>query len=45
MVGLLNVDKPLGMSSAQAVGRLRRASGEKRVGHGGTLDPAASGVW
>ncbi|HEV1998158.1 MAG TPA: tRNA pseudouridine(55) synthase TruB, partial [Candidatus Dormibacteraeota bacterium] len=26
------------------MGRLRRSSGEKRVGHGGTLDPAATGV-
>lgn len=32
------------MTSAAAVGRLRRSSGEKRVGHGGTLDPAATGV-
>ncbi|MFN2462733.1 MAG: tRNA pseudouridine(55) synthase TruB [Candidatus Dormibacteria bacterium] len=44
MIGLLNVDKPMGLTSAAVVGRLRRSSGEKRVGHGGTLDPRATGV-
>ncbi|MHB8508487.1 MAG: tRNA pseudouridine(55) synthase TruB [Candidatus Dormibacteria bacterium] len=44
MVGLLNLDKPAGLSSAQAIARLRHSSGERRVGHGGTLDPAATGV-
>jgi tRNA pseudouridine55 synthase len=43
-VGVLNLDKPRGLGSAAAVGRLRRSSGIKRVGHGGTLDPLASGV-
>ncbi|MFN2466272.1 MAG: tRNA pseudouridine(55) synthase TruB [Candidatus Dormibacteria bacterium] len=41
---MLNLDKPAGLTSAAAVGRVRRSSGEKRVGHGGTLDPSATGV-
>lgn len=41
---MLNLDKPSGMTSAAVVGRLRRSSGVRRVGHGGTLDPLASGV-
>lgn len=41
---LLAVDKPIGPSSHDMVGRVRRALGERRVGHAGTLDPAASGV-
>lgn len=41
---LLGVDKPLGMTSHDVVNRVRRALGEGRVGHAGTLDPAASGV-
>ena len=41
---LLAIDKPLGLSSHDVVGRVRRALGERRVGHAGTLDPAASGV-
>jgi tRNA pseudouridine55 synthase len=44
MHGLLNVDKPVGMSSFHAVRRVRRLTGVQRAGHGGTLDPAASGV-
>ena len=41
---LVAVNKPLGLSSHDVVNRVRRAVGEKRVGHAGTLDPAASGV-
>ncbi|MDD7365001.1 MAG: tRNA pseudouridine(55) synthase TruB [Olsenella sp.] len=41
---LLGVDKPLGMTSHDVVTRVRRSLGEGRVGHAGTLDPAASGV-
>lgn len=41
---LLAVDKPVGMTSHDVVSRVRRALGEKRVGHAGTLDPLASGV-
>ena len=42
--GILVVDKPLGWTSFQVVARVRRLSGEKRVGHAGTLDPLATGV-
>ena len=44
MDGLLVVDKPAGPTSHDVVARVRRALGEARVGHTGTLDPAASGV-
>lgn len=42
--GWLVLDKPLGMSSAQAVAAVRRALGAAKAGHGGTLDPLATGV-
>ena len=42
--GLLNVNKPAGCTSFSIVAGIRRLSGERRVGHAGTLDPAASGV-
>jgi tRNA pseudouridine55 synthase len=42
--GFLVLDKPAGLSSHACVGRVRRAYGLKRVGHGGTLDPAVTGV-
>ena len=38
------VDKPGGMTSHDVVGRLRRITGEKSIGHLGTLDPMATGV-
>ena len=44
MDGLLVVDKPVGPTSHDVVARVRRALGERRVGHTGTLDPAASGI-
>jgi tRNA pseudouridine55 synthase len=44
MEAIFNVYKPLGVTSHQVVDALRKASGEKRVGHAGTLDPAAEGV-
>ncbi|MDE7406116.1 MAG: tRNA pseudouridine(55) synthase TruB [Clostridiales bacterium] len=44
MNGLINLYKPTGMSSAQAVSRVKRILGEKTVGHMGTLDPMAEGV-
>lgn len=44
MNGFLNILKPPGMTSAAVVAMVRRATGEKRVGHAGTLDPEASGV-
>jgi tRNA pseudouridine55 synthase len=42
--GILNIDKPWGETSFRVVARVRRLTGERRVGHGGTLDPAATGV-
>lgn len=42
--GILNIDKPAGMTSHDVVARVRRMSGQRRVGHAGTLDPAATGV-
>lgn len=44
MNGLLVVDKPGGMTSHDVVARLRRITGEKSIGHLGTLDPMATGV-
>ena len=44
MLGFLNLHKPQGMTSHDCVGRVRRICGLKRVGHGGTLDPLATGV-
>ncbi|OFW29641.1 MAG: tRNA pseudouridine(55) synthase TruB [Acidobacteria bacterium RIFCSPLOWO2_02_FULL_65_29] len=44
MDGLLIVDKPVGPTSHDVVARVRQALGERRVGHTGTLDPAAGGV-
>lgn len=44
MNGFLNILKPAGISSAAVVGKIRRITGEKRVGHAGTLDPEAAGV-
>jgi tRNA pseudouridine55 synthase len=42
--GWLSIDKPLGLTSTQVVAAVRRATGAAKVGHGGTLDPLASGV-
>ena len=42
--GILNIDKPKGATSMDVVRRIKRASRQKRVGHGGTLDPIATGV-
>jgi tRNA pseudouridine55 synthase len=42
--GWLAIDKPLGLSSAQVVGKVRWLLKAAKVGHGGTLDPLASGV-
>lgn len=44
LIGFLNLDKPLGMTSHDCVSKVRRLLKLKRVGHAGTLDPAASGV-
>lgn len=44
MNGLLVIDKPAGMTSHDVVAVVRRATGERSVGHLGTLDPMATGV-
>ncbi len=43
--GWLVIDKPLGLSSTQVVGKIRRSYNIKKLGHIGTLDPLASGVF
>ena len=42
--GWIIIDKPLGLTSTQVVGRVRRILRPRKVGHGGTLDPLASGL-
>ena len=42
--GFLVVDKPRGITSNQVVGEVKRATGIKKIGHAGTLDPMATGV-
>ena len=42
--GLINLDKPVGVTSADCVRFVKRIFGAKKVGHGGTLDPFATGV-
>jgi tRNA pseudouridine55 synthase len=42
--GLLIIDKPSGMTSHDVVGKLRKMTGERSIGHLGTLDPMATGV-
>ena len=42
--GLLLIDKPQGITSHDVVAKVRRALGERRVGHAGTLDPMATGL-
>jgi tRNA pseudouridine55 synthase len=44
MNGLLLIDKPQGMTSHDVVARLRRRLGQPKAGHGGTLDPLATGL-
>jgi tRNA pseudouridine55 synthase len=44
MAGILVVDKPLGWTSMDVVRRVRKAAGWVKTGHGGTLDPLATGV-
>src|ERR687884_888991 len=44
MDGILIIDKPAGLTSHDAVARLRRITHESKVGHTGTLDPFATGV-
>ncbi|HZD71259.1 MAG TPA: tRNA pseudouridine(55) synthase TruB, partial [Actinomycetes bacterium] len=44
MDGVLVCDKPAGMTSHDVVAKVRRLARQRRVGHGGTLDPPATGV-
>jgi tRNA pseudouridine55 synthase len=44
MLGVVNLDKPVGPTSHDMVALLRRLTGDRRIGHAGTLDPLASGV-
>jgi len=42
--GWINLDKPRGLGSTSAVGRVRRAFNAQKAGHAGTLDPLADGI-
>jgi tRNA pseudouridine55 synthase len=42
--GILNINKPPGVTSFHVVSRVRRLTGIRKIGHAGTLDPMASGV-
>jgi len=42
--GLLNIDKPSGITSHDVVNRIRKVARQRKVGHAGTLDPMATGV-
>ena len=42
--GIIVIDKPEGMTSAQVVAKVKRITGSKKVGHTGTLDPFATGL-
>jgi tRNA pseudouridine55 synthase len=44
LAGVIAVDKPSGLTSHDVVDRLRRITGEGRIGHAGTLDPLATGL-
>lgn len=44
MLGILLIDKPLGVTSHDVVAMIRRKFNTKRVGHAGTLDPLATGL-
>ncbi len=44
IIGFLNLNKPAGITSHDCVAQIRRILKLKKVGHGGTLDPAATGV-
>ena len=44
MNGIVIIDKPAGWTSQDVTARLRRVVGTRRIGHGGTLDPMATGV-
>ncbi len=42
--GWVNLDKPLGLTSTQALGKVRRLLNAQKLGHAGTLDPLATGI-
>lgn len=42
--GWIALDKPLGLTSTQAIGKVRRILNAAKIGHGGTLDPLATGI-
>lgn len=42
--GWINLDKPYGMTSTQAIGKVRRILNAQKIGHAGTLDPLATGI-
>ncbi|MEE8369217.1 MAG: pseudouridine synthase, partial [Dehalococcoidia bacterium] len=42
--GILNINKEAGWTSFQVVAMVRKGSGIRKVGHAGTLDPAATGI-
>ncbi len=42
--GWVNLDKPYGMTSTQAIGKIRRLLNAQKIGHAGTLDPLATGI-
>jgi len=44
ITGLFLINKPIGITSHDVVGYLRKITGEKTIGHAGTLDPMASGL-
>ena len=41
---IINIDKPIGWSSFDVVKKIKSITKHRKVGHGGTLDPFASGV-
>ena len=41
---IININKPIGWTSFDIVKKVKNITGHKKVGHGGTLDPFASGV-
>lgn len=44
LCGVLAIDKPCGMTSHDVIDKVRKITGERRVGHAGTLDPMATGL-
>ena len=44
MFGFINLNKPIGFTSHDCIAKLRKLLNTKKIGHGGTLDPAATGV-